>query len=77
MASSDSILRWTGTTLCIIGIALTSFNVYPSNIVFGIIGSGLWAWVGLRRHDYALLIVEFVAVLVYLAGFIHYVRGQL
>lgn len=72
MASSDSILRWTGTTLCIIGIALTSFNVYPSNIVFGIIGSGLWAWVGFRRHDYALLIVEFVAVLVYLAGFIHY-----
>jgi len=61
-------IRWSGTILCLIGIALTSFNIYPLNLVFGLIGSFLWTVQGYLYRDYALLIVEAVAVIIYLAG---------
>lgn len=61
-------MKWTGTILCLIGIALTSLNIFPLNIFFGFIGSLLWSVAGLRQKDYALFVVEFVAVLMYLYG---------
>jgi hypothetical protein len=38
------------------------------NLFFGFTGSLLWALAGLRQKDYALFVVEFVAVLMYLYG---------
>ena len=61
-------MRWTGTILCLIGIALTSFNVYPVNLIFGFAGSALWAAVGLTEEDWPLFVVEAVAVAMYAAG---------
>lgn len=61
-------IRWSGTILCLIGIALTSFNIYPLNLVFGLVGSLLWTIQGYLYRDYALLIVEAVAVVIYFAG---------
>jgi hypothetical protein len=61
-------IKWTGTALCLIGIALTSFNIYPINIYLGFIGSTLWAYAGYKQQDYALFLVEFVAVVMYAAG---------
>ena len=61
-------IRWSGTVLCLIGIALTSLNIYPLNLVFGLVGSFLWTVQGYLYRDNALLIVELVAVLMYLAG---------
>lgn len=66
-------LKWTGTTLCLIGIALTSINFYPLNIVVGFIGSLCWAIAGYMQDDNALLVVEAVAVVLYLAGIVNYV----
>lgn len=63
-------MKWTGTILCLIGIALTSLNIFPLNLWFGLIGSGLWAWSGIQQKDYALFTVEVVAVLMYLFGII-------
>jgi len=63
-------IRWSGTVLCLLGIGLTSLNVFPLNLWFGFIGSGLWAWSGIRQKDWALFIVEGVAVLMYLYGII-------
>ena len=62
--------RWLGTLLCITGIGLTSFNIYPLNLWLGFTGSFLWAWVGYRETDFALFIVEAVAVLFYVIGII-------
>jgi hypothetical protein len=53
-----------------VGIALTSLNIFPLNLWFGLIGSGLWTIAGLRQKDYALFMVEFVAVLMYFYGII-------
>jgi hypothetical protein len=63
-------MKWTGTALCLVGIALTSLNIFPMNIFFGFFGSLLWAVAGLKQKDYALFIVEFVAVLMYFYGII-------
>ena len=65
------VIKWSGTILCLIGIALTSFNIYPINIYLGFIGSALWAYAGYKQKDYALFLVEFVAVVMYLMGVIH------
>jgi hypothetical protein len=63
-------IRWTGTILCLLGIGLTSLNIFPLNLWFGFIGSGLWAWAGYCENDYALFTVEGVAVLMYFGGLI-------
>ena len=61
-------IRWSGTILCLIGIALTSLNIYPLNLLFGLVGSFLWTVEGWVAKDYALFTVELVAVLMYLGG---------
>jgi len=63
-------IRWSGTVLCLLGIGLTSLNIFPLNLWFGFIGSGLWAWSGIQQKDWALFVVEGVAVLMYLYGII-------
>jgi len=64
------LFKWLATCLCLIGIALTSFNIYPLNIIFSAIGSAMWAWAGWKQRDNPLLIVEAVAVFFYASGFI-------
>jgi len=63
-------IRWSGTILCLIGIALTSLNIYPLNLLFGLVGSFLWTVQGYLYRDNALLLVELVAVLIYIAGIV-------
>ena len=60
--------KWFGTGLCLTGIALTSLNIYPLNLIFGLVGSFLWTIEGLVAKDYALFTVEAVAVAMYLGG---------
>ena len=66
-------LKWYGTTLCLIGIALTSFNIYPLNILFGLVGSGLWTAAGYVQDDAPLVVVELVATALYAVGLVTYV----
>lgn len=70
-------VKWLGTTLCLVGIALTSFNIYPANIIFSLIGSVLWTMAGILQRDAPLVLVEAIAVLLYLGGFITYVYSKL
>jgi hypothetical protein len=67
------LIKWSGTLLCLIGIALTSFNIYPANIVFGLIGSGLWTLAGVVQNDAPLVLVEAVATLLYFFGIVVYI----
>jgi hypothetical protein len=64
------IIKWLGTILCLTGIALTSFNIYPINIVLSLIGSVLWTFAGWAQKDTPLFLVELVAVIFYIAGII-------
>ena len=64
-------LKWSGTILCLIGIGLTSWNYYPLNLWFGMVGSFLWTLAGILQKDWALFAVEAIAVLIYLGGLIN------
>jgi hypothetical protein len=64
------LIKWMGTILCLVGIGLTSFNVYPLNLALGLVGSALWTLAGFLQRDPPLVIVEAVAVGMYLAGLI-------
>ena len=71
-----SSLKWHGTLLCLAGIALTSFNIYPLNIIFGLVGSGLWTTAGYVQDDAPLVVVEAVATGLYAVGLITYIVIQ-
>jgi hypothetical protein len=68
--TSVKAVKWAGTILCLLGIGLTSFNVYPLNIFLSLIGSGLWTWAGWKQRDAPLTLVEGVAVTLYFIGVI-------
>jgi len=70
-------VKWLGTILCLIGIGLTSVNIYPLNIFLSLIGSGLWAFSGYRQDDYALFLVEAVAVFLYAFGVYWYITDRI
>lgn len=70
-------MKWLGTSLCLVGIALTSFNIYPANIFFGMIGSGIWTLAGVLQNDAPLVLVEAVATVIYLFGIILYIINAL
>jgi hypothetical protein len=59
--------RW-GTVLCVIGMFLNAFNIYPLNIVFSAIGSSMWAAVGFGTRDKDLFVVEITAVAFAVSG---------
>ena len=64
------LIKWLGTILCLTGIALTSFNIYPANVFFSLLGSSLWTLAGFLQRDPPLFLVEAVAVTIYFAGVI-------
>jgi hypothetical protein len=66
--------KWGGTILCLSGIALTSFNIYPLNILLSLVGSFLWTVAGYKQKDKPLFLVEFIAVVFYISGILNYIR---
>lgn len=64
------IIKWLGTILCLMGIALTSYNIYPLNIILSLIGSALWTIAGFLQQDPPLFLVEAVAVVLYFTGLV-------
>jgi hypothetical protein len=66
--------KWGGTILCLAGIGLTSFNVYPLNIFLSLVGSFLWTIAAIIQKDKPLFLVEFVAVVFYIMGVLHYIK---
>lgn len=66
-------LKWSGTILCLLGIGLTSFNIYPANIFLSLVGSALWTAAGYVQDDTPLMLVEGVAVAFYMLGVLNLV----
>lgn len=64
--------RWIGTALCLAGMACTAAQLHPVNLVLSGLGSAVWADHGRRTRDGALWVVEVAAVLICLAGLVHW-----
>jgi len=67
-------IKWLGTILCLCGIFLTSFNIFPLNIVLSLIGSTLWTVAAIIQRDKPLFLVEAVAALFYIVGMVNYLK---
>lgn len=66
------LIRWTGTIAYLIGMVLTSLNVFPLNLLFGTLGGTLWCLVGLKQQDKALITVEAATAGIYLFGLVNW-----
>ncbi len=68
-------LKWVSTVFILSGIALTSFNIYPLNLVVHCIGCMGWAMVGFMSADKAMMTNFGVQIPIFAMGGIHYLIG--
>ena len=68
LPSLEFILEWSATFVLLIGVALTSYNLYPYNVYISLLANLLWLWLGFVWKKWSLIVVEIVVVAMYLAG---------
>ena len=69
-------IKWVSSVFIIVGMALTSANIFPVNIIVHGIGVTGWLIVGMLWHDRALIFLNAVAICVYASGLLnHYFGG--
>ena len=68
-------IKWLSSIIIIVGMVLSSANIYPLNIwvhMFGVIG---WLVVGMLWHDRALIFLNAVAIFVFASGLVNHYFG--
>jgi hypothetical protein len=68
LPSLEFIIEWSATLLLLVGVWLTSFNIYPLNVYVCLAANVLWLWLGFIWKKWSLILVEFVVVIMYLLG---------
>ena len=68
-------IKWISSIFIIIGMALTSANLFPINIIIHGIGVTGWLVVGMLWHDRALIFLNAVAIFVYATGLLNHYYG--
>ena len=69
-------IKWVSSVFIIIGMALTSANIFPMNIIVHGIGVTGWLVVGMLWHDRALIFLNGVAIFVYATGLLNHYYGS-
>lgn len=67
----NRIFRWLGTVSYAVGMVLTSFNVYPLNLPFMLVGASLWTIAAVGVADTPLYVIEGAAILSYGSGLVY------
>ena len=65
-------IKWISAFVILLGMSLTSMEVYPYNLYLHLIGVSGWFVVGMLWHDRALIFLNAVAIAVFLMGIINY-----
>lgn len=63
------------TVTLIVGVALTSWNVYPINIYINVVGNFLWFILAIKWNKWSLIIIQTFVLLLYLGGMIKIMIG--
>ena len=63
------------TLTLIIGVALTSWNVYPINIYINVVGNFLWFILAIKWNKWSLIIIQTFVLLLYFGGMIKLILG--
>ena len=69
-------IKWVSSIFIIIGMALSSANIFPLNIYIHGIGVTGWLIVGMLWHDRALVFLNGVAIFVYATGLLNHYYGS-
>lgn len=64
----DFILEWGITATLIVGVAMTSFNIYPFNLWISLFGNLGWLYLGWAWRKWSLFFVQAVITIIYTAG---------
>ena len=64
----DYVLKWSSTALLIFGAVLTSFNIYPANVVLSFAGNVGWLIAGIKMREASLWVVSLALIVIYLFG---------
>ena len=64
-------LKWFGSILLLIGLCFTSFNIYPLNLYFMLIGSAVWVSVGYIWKDGSIILLNVVGFIITLVWLIN------
>jgi hypothetical protein len=62
-------LSWGSTAILIVGVGLSSINVYPYFMWFSLAGNLMWALMGWMWKENSLIVVSLLMVAIYIAGF--------
>ena len=65
-------IKWTSSVILLIGMMLTSMEVTPYNLYLHLTGVCGWFIVGMMWHDRALIVLNAVAIAVFLMGIVKY-----
>lgn len=67
--NSVEILEWSSTAILLLGVYLTSINVYPLNVYVSLLGNIGWLIVGVIWKKWSLFTVQFVICAIYAFGY--------
>jgi len=65
-------MEWGSTALLLVGVAFTSFNVFPLNLWVCLAANAGWTIMGIIWRKWSLLIVQAVVSAIYVVGLIKY-----
>jgi hypothetical protein len=70
MKKFDKVMEWVSTAILLVGVVLTSFNIFPLNVWFSLAGNVCWIIVGIMWRKYSLIVVSTVISVLYLIGLV-------
>tara|TARA_Y100000748_G_C15499396_1_gene489425 strand:+ start:2608 stop:2919 length:312 start_codon:yes stop_codon:yes gene_type:complete len=65
-------IKWVSSLILIVAMIMTTNNMWPLNMFLQFIGVAGWLWVSILWNDRALIIVNAVAVAIFLNGIFQY-----
>ena len=65
-------LKWASSIVLIFAMIATTNNLYPMNMYLQFLGVGGWLWVSIIWNDRALIVVNAIAVAIFLDGIVSY-----
>ena len=63
-------IKWASSTLLMLGMILTSQNIFPYNLYLHVLGTCGWLFVSIVWNDRALIVLNSVALSIFVNGIV-------
>jgi len=68
-------VKWCSSCIIVVAMIATINNLYPFNMVLQFTGCLGWLWVSIMWNDRSLIVLNSVAVAIFINGFVMYFTG--